>query len=66
METDVQNDDLDVSSKQDGKPENGKYTLFVEIIIKVYFCAYGRTHFLIGIISASMYKTGKKNRGLRK
>ena len=36
METDVQNDDLDVSLKQDGKTENGKYTLLIEIIILVY------------------------------
>ena len=36
METDVQNDDVDVSSKQNGALENGKYTIFIEIIIWVY------------------------------
>ena len=36
METDVQNDDLDVSLKQDAALENGKYTIFVEIINWVY------------------------------
>ena len=36
METDVQNDDLDVSLKQDAALENGKYTIFVEIISWVY------------------------------
>ena len=36
METDVQNDDLNVSLKQDAALENGKYTIFVEIINWVY------------------------------
>ena len=36
METDVQNDDLDVSLKQDAALENGNYTIFVEIINWVY------------------------------
>ena len=40
METDVQNNDLDVSSKQNGALENGKYTIFVEIIIWVYIIRY--------------------------
>ena len=36
METDVQNDDLNVSLRQDAALENGKYTIFVEIINWVY------------------------------
>ena len=44
METDVQNDDLDVSSKQDGKPENGKYTLLIEIIFWYILTIYTFIH----------------------
>ena len=48
METDVQNDDLDVSLKQDAALENGKYTIFVEIINWVY----------IGITNSAPNKVG--------
>ena len=48
METDVQNDDLNVSLKQDAALENGKYTIFVEIINWVY----------IGITNSAPNKVG--------